>query len=74
MLASNVYVDMNLLKNGNFDLGYLELFGQRYQVVKSSIKEYFNNNFQRFGDIFSLDTEAKIGTTSFIVSNLSLIE
>ncbi len=74
MLASNVYVDMNLLQNGNFDVGYLELFGQRYKVVKSSIKEYFNNNFQRFGDIFSLDTEAKIGTTSFIVSNLSLIE
>ena len=74
MVESNVYVDMNLLQNGNFDVGYLELFGQRYKVVKSSIKEYFNNNFQRFGDIFSLDTEAKIGTTSFIVSNLSLIE
>ena len=74
MVESNVYVDMNLLQNGNFDVGYIELFGQRYKVVKSSIKEYFNNNFQRFGDIFTLDTEAKIGTVSFIVSNLSLIE
>ena len=74
MIESNVYVDMNLLQNGNFDVGYIELFGQRYKVVKSSIKEYFNNNFQRFGDIFALDTEAKIGTTSFIVSNFSLIE
>ena len=74
MVESNVYVDMNLLQNGNFDVGYIELFGQRYKVVKSSIKEYFNNNFQRFGDVFTLDTETKIGTTSFIVSNLSLIE
>lgn len=65
---------MNLLQNGNFDVGYLELFGQRYKVVKSNTKEYFNNNFQRFGDIFTLDKEEKIGTTSFIVSNLSLIE
>ncbi|MEI6118890.1 MAG: hypothetical protein WCP92_06850 [bacterium] len=36
MPQSNVYVDMNLLQNGNFDVGYLELFGQRYKVVKSN--------------------------------------
>jgi len=71
---SNVYVDMNLLQNGNFAVWYLELFGQRYKIVKSNIKEYFNNNFQRFGDVFSLDKEEKIGTTSFIISNLSLVE
>lgn len=65
---------MNLLQNGNFDVGYLEIFGQRYKVVKSNTKEYFNNNFQWFGDIFSLDKEEKIGTVSFIVSNLSLVE
>ncbi len=71
---SNVYVDMNLLQNGNFDLWYIELFGQRYKVVKSNTEKYFTNNFVRYGDIFSLDKEEKIGTTSFIVSSLSLIE
>jgi hypothetical protein len=71
---SNVYVDMNLLQNGNFDVGYLELFGQRYKVVKTNTEKYFTNNFVRYGEIFSLDKEEKIGTTSFIVSSLSLIE
>jgi hypothetical protein len=65
---------MNLLQNGNFDLWYIELFGQRYKVVKSNTEKYFTNNFVRYGDIFSLDKEEKIGTTSFIVSSLSLIE
>lgn len=74
MPESNVYVDMNLLQNGNFDVGYIEMFGQRYKVVKSNTEKYFTNNFVRYGDIFSLDKEEKIGTTSFIVSNLSLIE
>ena len=74
MPESNVYVDMNLLQNGNFEVGYLEMFGQRYKVVKSNTEKYFTNNFVRYGDIFSLDKEEKIGTTSFIVSNLSLIE
>jgi hypothetical protein len=74
MPQSNVYVDMNLLQNGNFDVGYLELFGQRYKVVKTNTEKYFTNNFVRYGDIFSLDKEEKIGTTSFIVSSLSLIE
>lgn len=71
---SNVYVDMNLLNNGNFNVGYIEIFGNRYKIVKSSTKEYFTNNFARYGDLFALDTEEKVGTTSFIVSSLSLIE
>ncbi len=71
---SNVYVDMNLLENGNFDVGYLELFGQRYKVVKSNTEKYFTSNFVRYGDIYSLDKEEKIGTVSFIISNFSLIE
>ncbi|MEI6672985.1 MAG: hypothetical protein WCL02_06785 [bacterium] len=74
MPESNVYVDMNLLQNGNFDIGYLEVFGQRYKVVKSITKPYFTNNFERYSDIFSLDTEVKTGTANFIISNFSLIE
>ncbi len=74
MPESNVYVDMNLLQNGNFDVGYIEIFGQRYKVVKSNSEKYFTNNFVRYGDLFTLDKNEKIGTTSFIVSNTSLIE
>ncbi|MCX6823760.1 MAG: S-layer homology domain-containing protein [candidate division SR1 bacterium] len=75
MPQSNVYVDMNLLQNGNFDVGYLELFGQRYKVVKSNTSNKVGtNNFVRYGNIFTLDTEVNTGTTSFIVSSLSLIE
>ena len=71
---SRVYVDMNLLNNGNFNIWYLEIFGQRYKIVKSSSEKYFSNNFVRYGDIFTLDSEEKIGTSSFIISNLSLVE
>lgn len=74
MPESRVYVDMNLLSNGNFDIGYIEIFGQRYKIVKSSTEKYFTNNFVRYGDLFTLDTEEKVGTTSFIVSSLSLVE
>lgn len=74
MPQSNVYVDMNLLNNGNFNVGYVEIFGDRYKIVKSGTKEYFTNNFAWYGDIFTLDTNIKTGTVSFIVSSLSLIE
>ena len=74
MPESDVYVDMNLLQNGNLDVGYIEIFGQRYKVVKSKTEIYLTNNIARYGDIFSLDTETKIGTASFIVSNLSLLD
>lgn len=74
MPEANVYVDMNLLQNGNFNVGYIEIFGNRYKIVKTGTEEYLTNNFVRYGDIFTLDTENKIGTVSFIVSSLSLIE
>ncbi len=74
MPESRVYVDISLLNNGNFDIGYIEMFEQRYKVVKLSTEKYFTNNFVRYGDIFTLDTDEKIGTSSFIISSLSLIE
>lgn len=70
----NVYVDMNLLENGNFEIGYIEIFGTRYKVVKTNTDKYFSNNFVRYGDLYSLDTDEKIGTTSFIVSNGYVVE
>jgi hypothetical protein len=65
---------MNLLQNGNFDVGYIEIFGTRYKIVKSSTEKYFSNNFVRYGDLYDLTSNEKIGTTSFIVSNGYLIE
>lgn len=57
---ANVYVDMNLLENGNFELGYIEVFGARYKIIKSNTEKYFSNNFVRYGDVYSLDTDKKI--------------
>lgn len=74
MPESNVYVDLNLLQNGNFDVWYIEIFGQRYKVVKSNTKIYFTNNFERYGNIFSLDKEEKIWTTKFLISNLAILD
>lgn len=71
---AKVYVDMNLLQNGNFEVGYIEIFGTRYKVVRSSTDKYFSNNFVRYGDVYSLDTDAKVGTVSFIVSNGYVVE
>ena len=74
MPESNVYVDLNLLQNGNFDVWYIEIFGQRYKVVKSNTKIYFTNNFERYGNIFSLDKDEKIWTTKFLISNLAILD
>ena len=71
---SNVYIDMNSIQNGNFEVGYIEIFGTRYKVVKSSTEKYFSDNFVRYGDVFDLENNDKIGTISLIVSNGYTIE
>lgn len=70
----NIYIDMNLLGNGNFELWYIEIFGTRYKVIKINTEKYFSNNFVRYGDLYDLTTDQKIGSTSFIVSNGYVIE
>ena len=74
VLQSNIYADMNLLQDGNFEVGYTEIFGDRYKIVKSSTEKYFSNNFVRYGDVFDLASNEKIGTTSFIISNGYIID
>ena len=70
----NIYVDMNLLENGNFELWYVEIFWTKYKVVKSSTEKYFSDNYVRYGDIFNLSGDTKIGTINFIVSNGYVVE
>jgi hypothetical protein len=60
---------MNLLENGNFDIGYIEVFGTRYKIVKSTTAKYFSDNFVRYGDVYGLDTNEKTGSINFVVSN-----
>jgi hypothetical protein len=66
---ASVYIDMNSIQNGNFEVGYFEVFGTRYKVVKSSTEKYFSNNFVRYSDVFDIASEEKIGTMNLIVSN-----
>ena len=65
----NAYIDMNLLENGNFDIGYIEVFGTRYKIAKSTTAKYFSDNFVRYGDVYTLDSDTKTGSINFIVSN-----
>jgi len=59
-LEANVYVDANLLKDGDLDVGYIEIFGTRYKVVKTSEATYFSENFVRYGDLYDMVTDEKI--------------
>jgi len=71
---ANVYLDTNLIKDGNFEIGYIEIFGNRYKIVKTATEKYFTDNFVRYWELFNLTTNEKIWTTSFIVSNSTVIE
>jgi len=72
---ANVYIDLNLIRDGNFEIGYVEIFGTRYKVVKTAMQKYITeDNFVRYGDVFELEDDTKVGTLSFIISSLLLIE
>lgn len=76
MPEARVYVDMNLLLNKNFSIGYIEIFGERYKIVRTKISENIASadSFERYGDLFTLDSEEKIGTTLFIINSYNLVQ
>ncbi|MDD3262911.1 MAG: hypothetical protein PHR61_03610 [Candidatus Absconditabacteria bacterium] len=71
---SDIFIDTNLLQNANFELGYIEIFNTKYKVIKSSTETYFSKNFVRYGDVYDISTDQKIGTINFIVSNRIILE
>ena len=65
---------MNLLEDGNFNVGYIETFGTMYKIVKSTTEKYFSDNFVRYGDLYTLDSDEKTGSANFIISNGDVVD
>jgi len=73
---ANVYVDTNMINDWSFNIWYIEILWTRYKIVKNTTAKYsvWDNSFVRYGDLFDLESDSKIWTTSFIVWNWYLIE
>jgi hypothetical protein len=64
------------LNNSAFKEGYVEVFGERYKVKKSS-SSVFNvgdNSFVWYGDLIDFADDTYVGTISFIMTNGVLTE
>ena len=72
--AANIYINTSLLKQWALDLGYVEVMWNRYKIVKSKETSYYSNWFVRYGDMFDIATDEKIGTINFMVMNNYVIE
>ena len=71
---ANVYLDSTLLKKWSFNIGYIEIFGNRHKIIKLSEASYFSDNFVRYGNIFDLATDEELWTINFVVSNWYIVE
>jgi len=71
---AEVFVNVPLLADSNFSIGYIDTFGTRQKIVRTSRENFFTNNLVRYGDIIDMETDEKIGTVTFIIGNGFLIE
>jgi len=72
--TANIYINTSLLKQWSLDLGYIEVMWNRYKIVKSKETSYYSNWFVRYGDMFDIATDEKIGTINFMIMNNYVIE
>ena len=72
--SANIYINNTLLKDENFQIGYIEILWNRYKLVKTHKSDYFSNNFVRYGDLFDIATDDKVGTINFVISNSKTIK
>ncbi|GHW02551.1 hypothetical protein AGMMS50249_3370 [candidate division SR1 bacterium] len=69
--SAKVFIDVLALNNVAFKQGYIELFGDRY-IVKKLITSAFNvgdNSFVRYGELYDLSSDMKIGNVTFTLTN-----
>ncbi len=69
-----VFVNTPLLSDNNFSVWYIDVFGTRQKIVRTSRESFFSNNLVWYGDIFDMETDEKIWTVTFIIGNGFLIE
>ncbi len=69
-----VYITVTKLKDQDFSVWYIDLFGKRYKIVKRNIEKYFTNNFVRYWEVYDMVTDKPTWTLSLIVSNDTVLE
>ncbi len=69
-----VYITVTKLKDQNFSMWYIDLFGKKYKIIKKSIKEVFTNNFVRYWEVYDMVTDKAVWTLSLIVWNSTILE
>jgi hypothetical protein len=74
--SAKIYIDILSLNNSAFTDGYVEVFGKRYKVKKSTTNTYNvgSNSFVRYGDLIDFVDEQYVGTLTFIMTNGTLTE
>lgn len=69
------YIDINKLIDPNIDKANIDLFGNKYKIVKRKIDTYSNNknNFARFWEVYDIN-DKYLWTINFIVINWTINE
>lgn len=69
--SAKVFVDVLALNDSAFKVGYMELFGTRYQIKKQTTTPFSvgDNSFVWYGDIIDMIEGEKVGTLSFTLTN-----
>lgn len=69
------YIDINKLTDGNIDKANIDLFWDKYKIVKRKIDTYNNskNNFARFWEVYDMN-DKYLWTINFLVINWTINE
>ena len=69
--AGKMLFDTSLLSNENMNSLTIDIFGQKYKIVKRKVDSYTlnRNSFGWYGELFTIDEKEYLGTVSFTVIN-----
>lgn len=69
------YILMNTyLLDQNNDYFLIDVFGTTYKIEKNTVHKYYDKQYVRYGDIYTLDGTTKVGIANFMVNDTTVIE
>lgn len=69
-----ILINTYLLGDAGNDYFIIDLFGSKYKIMKNTVHKYYNNQYVRYGDVFTLDGATNVGIANFIVNDTIVLE
>ncbi len=69
-----ILINTYLLTDQGSDNFLIDVFGTTYKIARNTVQKYYDKQYVWYGDIYTTDTNKKVGIASFMINDTVILE